>query len=90
MGNIEATRAQVVATGNPGCMIQINFGARQRELPIQALHPVQLLDEAYRVGGAYTVPAPKSHNREVLIGLGIGAALVAAAVLLSRSKPRRG
>jgi glycolate oxidase iron-sulfur subunit len=88
MGNIEATRAQVVATGNPGCMMQINFGARQRELPTQALHPVQLLDEAYRAGGAYSVPAPKSHNREVLIGLSIGAALITAAVFLSRRRTR--
>ncbi len=89
MGHIEETRAQVVATGNPGCMMQIALGVRQRGLPMQVLHPVQLLDEAYRAGGAYTVPAPVSNKRDVRIALGIGAVLLALAFLFSRKRTRQ-
>ncbi len=86
MGHIEDTRAQVVATGNPGCMMQIAFGARQRDLPIQALHPVQLLDEAYRAGGAYALPAPATRKSGAGVALGIGAALLVGALILSRRR----
>jgi len=43
----------VVATGNPGCLMQIGAGVRAAGLPIRVLHPVELLDESYRVGGVY-------------------------------------
>ena len=89
MGHIENTRAQVVATGNPGCMMQIAQGARQRDLPIEALHPIQLLDEAYRAGGAYTVSTPASKKNNAVIALGIGAAVVALMLLFSRRKGHR-
>ncbi|MEP7176056.1 MAG: (Fe-S)-binding protein [Gemmatimonadales bacterium] len=44
---------QVVATGNPGCLMQIGAGVRAAGLPIRVAHPVELLDESYRVGGVY-------------------------------------
>src|SRR2546422_6836940 len=53
MDNIAATGASVIATGNPGCMLQIALGARQRGLEIDVVHPIQLIDEAYRAGGLY-------------------------------------
>ncbi|GHO50045.1 (Fe-S)-binding protein [Ktedonospora formicarum] len=53
MENVAATEADIVATGNPGCMMQIAMGVRQRNLDMQVVHPIQLLDEAYRVGGLY-------------------------------------
>jgi len=46
---------QVVATGNPGCLMQIGAGLRAAGLPIRVAHPVQLLDESYRAGGLYEV-----------------------------------
>jgi glycolate oxidase iron-sulfur subunit len=46
--HIEATGATVVATGNPGCQLQLLNGARQRGLPLRIVHPVTLLAEAYR------------------------------------------
>ncbi len=46
--NIRKTGAQVVATGNPGCMLQIDAGLRARNLPIKVVHPIELLDQAYR------------------------------------------
>ncbi|MDQ3138853.1 MAG: (Fe-S)-binding protein, partial [Gemmatimonadota bacterium] len=46
----------VVATGNPGCLMQIGGGVRAAGLPIRLAHPVELLDESYRVGGVYESP----------------------------------
>jgi len=48
-----APMPQVVATGNPGCLMQIGAGIRAAGLPIRVAHPVELLDESYRVGGLY-------------------------------------
>jgi glycolate oxidase iron-sulfur subunit len=33
-----------VATGNPGCLMQIGAGAITRRLPLSAVHPIELLD----------------------------------------------
>jgi glycolate oxidase iron-sulfur subunit len=43
----------VVATGNPGCLMQIGAGVRAAGLPIRVVHPVELLDESYRIGEVY-------------------------------------
>lgn len=48
MDNIEATDAQVVASGCPGCQMHLNVGVRQRDLQMEVVHPVILLDRAYR------------------------------------------
>ncbi|NOT56737.1 MAG: glycolate oxidase subunit GlcF [Deltaproteobacteria bacterium] len=45
--NIEATEAELVVMGNPGCLMQIRAGLQQRGLPIKAVHTVDLLAEAY-------------------------------------------
>lgn len=45
--NIEATRATVVATGNPGCMMQIGAGLRRGSSSARVVHPVDLLDKSY-------------------------------------------
>jgi glycolate oxidase iron-sulfur subunit len=50
IANIERTGASVVATGNPGCLLQIEAGLRARKLATRVVHPVELLDEAYRRG----------------------------------------
>ena len=42
-----------VATGNPGCLMQIGAGLRASGLGIPAVHPVQLLDRSYRRAGMY-------------------------------------
>lgn len=48
MGHIAKTRAPVVATGNPGCLLQLINGARQQGLEVRVAHPITLLAEAYR------------------------------------------
>ena len=44
-------RPAMVVTGNPGCAMQIGAGLRAAGLPIRVVHPVELLDEAYRPNG---------------------------------------
>lgn len=44
---LEAARPDVIATGNPGCLMQLQSGARARGLRARVAHPITLLDEAY-------------------------------------------
>jgi glycolate oxidase iron-sulfur subunit len=41
----------VVATGNPGCIMQIGAGLRAAGLTIPVVHPVELLDASYHHAG---------------------------------------
>ena len=52
MENIEATDADVVLAGNPGCLLQLDYGRRSAGSEKPVLHPVQVLDAAYREGRA--------------------------------------
>ena len=51
--NIEQSGATVLATGNPGCHMQIAAGAKLAGLNLRVCHPVELLDESYRRAGFY-------------------------------------
>ena len=42
------TKAEIVATGNPGCLLQIEAGIKANRLSMQVMHPIDLLDCAYR------------------------------------------
>jgi len=44
---------QVVATGNPGCLMQLGAGLAAAGIRAQVRHPVELLDDAYRAAGRY-------------------------------------
>lgn len=48
MKHIRSTGAEVIATGNPGCLLQIVNGAKAEGLELRTAHPVTLLAEAYR------------------------------------------
>lgn len=43
----------VVATGNPGCIMHIGAGLRAARTPIPVVHPVELLDRSYAAAGYY-------------------------------------
>jgi glycolate oxidase iron-sulfur subunit len=45
--NIRATGASWIATGNPGCLMQIGAGLIRAEISARAIHPVDLLDASY-------------------------------------------
>jgi glycolate dehydrogenase iron-sulfur subunit len=51
--NIEQSGATVLATGNPGCHMQIAAGAKLAGVNLRVCHPVELLDESYRRAGFY-------------------------------------
>jgi glycolate oxidase iron-sulfur subunit len=49
VNNIIATRASVIATGCPGCCMQIADALRRHGSEIEVVHPVQLLEEALSI-----------------------------------------
>jgi glycolate oxidase iron-sulfur subunit len=48
INNVESTRAEYIASGCPGCQMQLNVGVRRRDLDVKVVHPIELLDRAYR------------------------------------------
>jgi glycolate oxidase iron-sulfur subunit len=48
MVNVNRTKAEVIATANPGCMLQLRAGACLHGDGQRVAHVVELLDEAYR------------------------------------------
>ncbi len=46
--HIKSTGAQIVATGNPGCLLQLINGAKQQGLNLRVVHPITLLAEMCR------------------------------------------
>jgi glycolate oxidase iron-sulfur subunit len=48
MAGVNGTGAEVIATANPGCMLQLRAGARLHGSGQRVVHVVELLDEAYR------------------------------------------
>jgi glycolate oxidase iron-sulfur subunit len=53
LDRIAATGAEVVTTGNPGCLLQLRRGLGDRGLAIRAYHPIELL--AWSVEGVEPV-----------------------------------
>ena len=48
MDDVQTTAAEIVATANVGCMLQLRAGVKQRGLNLRVAHVMELLDEAYR------------------------------------------
>jgi glycolate oxidase iron-sulfur subunit len=48
MEYVEMTSATLIATANPGCMLQLAAGARLYGKGERVAHVVEVLDEAYR------------------------------------------
>ena len=49
MGAVRETKANVVATANPGCLMQMQYGAQRDGMSIQVKYVTDLLDESYRL-----------------------------------------
>lgn len=58
LANIADTGAPFVATGNPGCLMQIGAGLLRSGSKARAIHPVDLLDASYATdpGTGYRMP----------------------------------
>jgi glycolate oxidase iron-sulfur subunit len=48
MASVNATKANIIATANPGCMIQLRAGVGLHGSDQRVMHVVEILDEAYR------------------------------------------
>ena len=48
MEAVNATGAGVIATANPGCMLQLEAGVRMHGKGQRVMHVVELLDMAYK------------------------------------------
>ncbi|MAF11571.1 glycolate oxidase [Candidatus Poribacteria bacterium] len=47
MPHVASTEADIVATANPGCLLQLRAGVRDAGLSMRVMHVVELLDWAY-------------------------------------------
>jgi glycolate oxidase iron-sulfur subunit len=54
MQSVAATRAEAVVAPNPGCMLQLRYGARQYGCDVKVYHLMDLLDLAYSKGESST------------------------------------
>ncbi len=45
VANLQATGADLIATGNIGCLSQIEFHSRVQQKPLRVVHTIELLDE---------------------------------------------
>lgn len=54
LGHIRDTGAAILATGNPGCQMQIGAGTISADMELRLCHPVELLDASYRQAGFYS------------------------------------
>ena len=57
LSHVQETGATLLATGNPGCHMQLGAGAQLRGMGLRVCHPVELLDESYRRAGIYETVA---------------------------------
>jgi len=48
MANVNLAKSDIIATANPGCMIQLQAGVRKWGHGERVMHVVEILDEAYR------------------------------------------
>jgi glycolate oxidase iron-sulfur subunit len=46
--HIKSTGCAIVATGNPGCLLQLVNGAKLQGMKLRVVHPITLLAEACR------------------------------------------
>ena len=51
LGHVAETGASIVAAANPGCILQLESGARKFSTQVAVRHPISLLAEAYRSEG---------------------------------------
>ena len=57
MEAVNATGAGIIATANPGCMLQLQAGVRLHGSGQRVMHVVEILDEAYRKVAQAVPPA---------------------------------
>jgi len=56
LANLVASGADTVVTGNPGCLLQLLAGVREKGLAVDVRHPMEVLALAYAGGAGEEVP----------------------------------
>lgn len=62
---VASTGADVVASANPGCTMQIAAGLREIGSAMQVLHPIQILDRAYAAAPSESAPAAPGEPSQI-------------------------
>jgi glycolate oxidase iron-sulfur subunit len=57
MESVNSTGAEIIATANPGCLLQLQAGVRLHGSGQRVMHVVEILDEAYRKVAQAAPPA---------------------------------
>jgi glycolate oxidase iron-sulfur subunit len=57
LDRIAESGAEIVVSGNPGCVLQLGAGIRRRGMKVRVAHPVELLASSYEAGSMRTGPA---------------------------------
>jgi glycolate oxidase iron-sulfur subunit len=56
MQHIAAANPDVIATGNPGCLMQIRTGAKRHGLAVPIVHPIELMHWAHLAAQGKPIP----------------------------------
>jgi len=64
LARIAETHATLVATGNPGCLMQIGAGLHQAGSSVRVVHPVDLLDASYAADASRHASATAGEARD--------------------------
>lgn len=49
MNSVKNTDAEIIATGNPGCVLQLQYGALKEDSTVKVCYVTDLLDQAYKL-----------------------------------------
>ena len=64
MDEVTQTRAEIIATANTGCMLQLRAGVKARGLNARVAHVIELLNEAYEDPPAAAEEQHSRHRRK--------------------------
>jgi glycolate oxidase iron-sulfur subunit len=62
---VASTGAEIVASANTGCTMQISAGLRELGSSIRVLHPVEILDRAYAAEPSEAAPAAPGEPSQI-------------------------
>ena len=64
MEAVKESGAKVIATANPGCLLQLQYGAQREGIDLEIRYVTDLLDESYRLEQKYEARRGRANNPE--------------------------
>jgi glycolate oxidase iron-sulfur subunit len=49
MKHIQAASPDIIATRNPGCLLQLGRGVQRIGMPVEVVHPIELVERSYQL-----------------------------------------